>query len=165
MTTDHGKALCPPFVTQSYSNVPANLDDRSKHAQAQPLYEKALEFNRRRFTDEHPAAANTYNNVAYNLDARGKYAQTQPLYEKALQIHHRLLTEDHPTTANSHNNLAQNLESQAHHWRRVGEQNERNALEDRSSASLTVVTRRSARRFTRSQGAQRAVVTFSQRLQ
>ena len=85
---------------------------QGKYAQAQPLFEKALEIRRRLLTDDHPDTAESYNNLAYNLDAQGKYAQAQPLYEKALEIRRRLLTDDHPDTADSYNNLAFNLNAQ-----------------------------------------------------
>ena len=89
-----------------------NLNAQGKYAQAQPLYEKALEINRRLLTDDHPCTANSYNNLAYNLNAQGKYAQAQPLFEKALEIRRRLLTDDHPDTADSYNNVAANLNAQ-----------------------------------------------------
>ena len=88
-----------PTPPNSYNNVAYNLNAQGKYAQAQPLYEKALEIRRRLLTDDHPDTANSYNNVAANLNAQGKYAQAQPLYEKALEIHRRLLTDDHPDTA------------------------------------------------------------------
>jgi tetratricopeptide (TPR) repeat protein len=88
------------------------LDAQGKYAQAQPLYEKALEIRRRLLTDEHPLTAMSYNNLAQNLDAQGKYAQAQPLHEKALGIRRRLLTDDHLDTAGSYNNLAYNLYAQ-----------------------------------------------------
>jgi len=89
-----------------------NLNAQGKYAQAQPLFEKALEIRRRLLTDDHPSTAASYNNVAYNLNAQGKYAQAQPLFEKALEINRRLLTEDHPDTASGYNNVASNLNAQ-----------------------------------------------------
>jgi tetratricopeptide (TPR) repeat protein len=83
-----------------------------KYAQAQPLYEKALEIRRRLLTDEHPDTALSYSNLAVNLDAQGKLAQAQPLLEKALEIYRRLLAEDHPDTASAYNELAYNLNAQ-----------------------------------------------------
>ena len=56
-----------------------NLNAQGKYAQAQPLYEKALEIRRRLLTDDHPDTASSYNNLADNLNAQGKYAQAQPL--------------------------------------------------------------------------------------
>jgi tetratricopeptide (TPR) repeat protein len=85
---------------------------QGKYAQAQPLFEKALEICRRLLTDEHPLTATSYASLAANLNARGKYAAAQPLYEKALEICRRLLTDEHPLTAQSYNNLAGNLNAQ-----------------------------------------------------
>jgi tetratricopeptide (TPR) repeat protein len=89
-----------------------NLNDRGKYAQAQPLFEKALDIRRHLLTDDHPYTAGSYSSVAHNLWVQGKYAQAQPLFEKALDISRRLLTDDHPETALSYNNLASNLDGQ-----------------------------------------------------
>jgi len=86
-----------------------NLYAQGKYAQAQPLFEKALETFRRVLTDDQPETARSYVWLATSLNAQGKYAQAQPLFEKALEIHRRLLTDDHPHTAAGYNNLAQNL--------------------------------------------------------
>jgi tetratricopeptide (TPR) repeat protein len=83
----------------------STLNARGNYAQAQPMFEKALEIFRRLFTDDHPHTAQSYNDVAMNLNSRGKYAQTQPLHEKALEIYRHLLTDNHPDTANGYNNL------------------------------------------------------------
>ncbi len=82
---------------------------QGKYAQAQPLFEKALDVRRRLLSDDHPDTATSYNNVASNLNAQAKYAQAQPLYEKALEIRRRLLGDIHPHTAGSYNNVAYNL--------------------------------------------------------
>jgi len=106
LTDDH------PDTAQSYNNLAYNLYAQGKYAQAQPLYEKALENRHRLLTDEHPDTADGYNNVAMNLYAQGRYAQAQPLFEKALLIHRRLQTDEHPTTALGYYNLASNLNAQ-----------------------------------------------------
>ena len=93
------------------------LYTQGKYAQAQPLFEKALEIRRRLLTDDHPDTAESYDNVAYNLNAQGKYAAAQPLFEKALEIRRRLLTDDHPDTAISYNNVAYNLDAQGKYAR------------------------------------------------
>ena len=89
-----------------------NLSAQGKYAQAQPLYEKALEISRRLLTDDHPDTALATTTWRSTSTAQGKYAQAQPLYEKALEIRRRLLTDDHPDTASSYNNLATNLDAQ-----------------------------------------------------
>jgi tetratricopeptide (TPR) repeat protein len=85
---------------------------QGNYAQAQPLFEKALEIRRRLLTDDHPDTANSYNNLATNFNAQRKYAAAQPLYLKALEISRRLLTDDHPRTASGYGNLALILNSQ-----------------------------------------------------
>ncbi len=92
--------------------MPQALNAQGKFAQAQPLYEKALEIRRRLLTDHHPDTAVSYNSVAFNLNTQGKFAQAKPLCEKALEINRRLLTDDHPDTAISYNNVAFNLSAQ-----------------------------------------------------
>ena len=89
-----------------------NFYVQGKYAEAQPLFEKALEIRRRLLTDDHRDTATSYNNLAGNLNAQGKYNQAQPLFEKALEIRRRLLTDDHPDTAASYNKLAANLNAQ-----------------------------------------------------
>jgi tetratricopeptide (TPR) repeat protein len=82
---------------------------QGKYAEAQPLFEKALEIRRRLLSDDHPDTTSIYDRLANNLKAQGKYTAAQSLYEQALEINRRLLGDDHPDTANSYNNLANNL--------------------------------------------------------
>jgi tetratricopeptide (TPR) repeat protein len=89
-----------------------NRNDKGRYAEAQPLFEKALDIRRRLLTDNHPDTATSYDSVAYNLRAQGKFAAAQPLFENALEIRRRLLTDDHPDTAASYNSLAGNLSYQ-----------------------------------------------------
>jgi len=85
---------------------------QGKYAQAQPLFEKALEMRRRLLSDDHPDTATSYDNVATNLDAQGKHVAAQPLHEKALEMRRRLLSDDHPDTAIGYGTLALNLNAQ-----------------------------------------------------
>jgi tetratricopeptide (TPR) repeat protein len=57
--------------------VASNLNAQGKYAQAQPLFEKALEIWHRLLTDNHPDTAQSYNNVAANLNAQGKYLEAR----------------------------------------------------------------------------------------
>ncbi len=91
------------------------MNAQCKYAQAQPLYEKALEINCRLFGDDHPDTATSYNNVAYNLNAQSRQAEAEPLFRKALAITRRLLSDNHPDTAGSYNSLAGNLDDQGKH--------------------------------------------------
>ncbi len=89
-----------------------NLNAQRKYAEAQPLFEKALEIARRLLTDDDPRTALCYNNLARNFALQGNYAQAQPRFEKVLEIRRRLLSDDHPQTADSYNSLANNLSAQ-----------------------------------------------------
>ncbi len=101
-----------PAPRHAFNGLAFILNIQGKYAQAQPLFEKALEINRQLLTDDHPHTAIAYHNLAFNLNAQGKYALAQPLYEKALEIDRRLLTDNHPSTAHAYNNLAINLNDQ-----------------------------------------------------
>ena len=62
-----------------------NLNAQGKYAQAQPLFEKALEIRRRLLTDDHPNTADSYNNVASNLNAQGKYLEARDRWLSAVK--------------------------------------------------------------------------------
>jgi CHAT domain-containing protein/tetratricopeptide (TPR) repeat protein len=87
------------------------LSAKGRHAQAQPLYEKALDVRRKALGEDHPYTAASYNNLAFSLQAQGKYPEAQPLFEKALAIWRNALGEDQPLTATGYNNVAFNLKS------------------------------------------------------
>jgi len=55
------------------------------YAQAQPLFERALEIRRRLLTDDHPDTANSYNNLASNLNAQGKYLEAKDRWLSAVK--------------------------------------------------------------------------------
>ncbi len=96
----------------SYIGLALNLNAQKKYAAAQPLFEKALEINRKRLTDEHPRTAQVLDGLALNLDAQGKYAQAQPMHERALETFRRLLDDDQPRTGRAYSGLAANLNAQ-----------------------------------------------------
>ncbi|HKI16800.1 MAG TPA: tetratricopeptide repeat protein, partial [Isosphaeraceae bacterium] len=101
------------FLSASNLNARAfSLLDVGKFAEAQPLFEQALEIRRRLLGDDHPDTALSYHNLAYNLQGLGKYAEAQPMFEKTTETICRLLGENHPDAAMSHNSLATNLVEQ-----------------------------------------------------
>jgi tetratricopeptide (TPR) repeat protein len=58
---------------------------QGKYAQAQPLWEKALETYRRLLGDDHPVTANTFKGVVWNLNAQGKYVEARNRGESAVR--------------------------------------------------------------------------------
>ena len=63
---------------------------QGKSAEAQPLFQKALEINRRLLGEDNPTTGTSYENVAENLRELARTAEAQPLYQKALEIRLRL---------------------------------------------------------------------------
>ena len=82
------------------------LVDRAQHAEAEPLYLRALAIREQELGASHPDTASSLNNLADLYYAQGKYAEAEPLYVHALAICERELGASHPSTALSLNNLA-----------------------------------------------------------
>src|SRR5262249_45814408 len=72
-----------PLTASSYNNVAYNLKAQGKYAEAQPLYEKALDICRKTLGEDHPDTATVDNNVAYNVYAQGKYEEALVALEPA----------------------------------------------------------------------------------
>jgi tetratricopeptide (TPR) repeat protein len=101
-----------PETATSINNVAYNLNAQGKYAEAEPLYQKALDIHRKVLSEEHPTTATGYNNVANNLADLGKLAEAGPLLQKVLDIRRKVLGEDDPFTARSYSNVAANLYAQ-----------------------------------------------------
>ena len=59
--------------------------DQGKYAQAEPLYTKVLEVQRRVLGEEHPDTLDTMDNLGALYWNQGKYAQAEPLFTKVLE--------------------------------------------------------------------------------
>ena len=88
------------------------MNAQGRYAEAQRLYEKALEIDRRLLTDDDVGTATDYNNLGMNLDSQGKYAEAQPLYEKALEIKPPAAQRRPRKPGKHYNNIGMNLYSQ-----------------------------------------------------
>ena len=82
------------------------------HAQARPLFERALAISERVLGAENPGIAPDLNNLGGLLRAQRDYAGARPLHERALAICERALGAEHPDTAHSLSGLAGLLEDQ-----------------------------------------------------
>jgi tetratricopeptide (TPR) repeat protein len=82
------------------------LDDRARYAEAEPLYQRALQIREQQVGAQHPDTAQSLNNLAALYWNQGKYEQAEPLYQRALQIREQQVGAQHPDTAQSLNNLA-----------------------------------------------------------
>jgi tetratricopeptide (TPR) repeat protein len=82
------------------------LGKRARHAEAAPLYQRALRIWEKALGPEHLNVAKSLNNLAELCRARGKYADAELLCQRALGIREKALGPEHPDVANSLNNLA-----------------------------------------------------------
>jgi tetratricopeptide (TPR) repeat protein len=99
-----------PITASSYNNLAANCAELGKFADAERLFQKALEIDSELLGDKHPDTANAYNNLAYIFNLQGRYSDAQPLYEKALDLYREVLGENHSDTATCYGSLASNLD-------------------------------------------------------
>jgi tetratricopeptide (TPR) repeat protein len=81
------------------------------HAQAKPLFERALAICEKTFGSEHPNTARCLNNLASLLRNEADFAGARPLYERALAIYEKALGSEHPATATSLDGLAELLQT------------------------------------------------------
>jgi tetratricopeptide (TPR) repeat protein len=82
------------------------LYERGQYAEAEPLYQRAMEIRRTALGETHPDYATSLNNLAGLYRAMGRHAEAGPLYRRAMEIRHAALGEGHPDYATSLNGLA-----------------------------------------------------------
>ena len=86
------------------------FDTKSLHAQAEPLYRRALAIDEASFGPDHPNVAIRLNNLAELLRATNRLAEAEPPMRRAVAIDEASFGPDHPTVARDFNNLAQLLQ-------------------------------------------------------
>ena len=87
------------------------FDAKSRNAEAEPLYRRALAITDASFGPDHPTVATCLNNLALLLKATNRLAEAEPLYRRALAITEASYGPDHPNVASALNNLAQLLQA------------------------------------------------------
>jgi tetratricopeptide (TPR) repeat protein len=88
------------------------FDGQSKHAEAEPLFRKALTIREKSLGPRHPDTAQSCNNLALNLQVQGRAREAEPLYRQAVAICEEALGPRHPDTAQNYHNLAVNVAMQ-----------------------------------------------------
>ncbi len=83
---------------------------KARHAQAEPLYRRALAIDEQSFGSEHPNVAIRLNNLAQLLQATNRLDEAEPLMRRALVIDEQSFGSEHPNVARDLNNLAQLLQ-------------------------------------------------------
>jgi len=77
-----------------------------QHAQAIPLYQRALAFSEKTQGPKHPDTGASLNNLARLFQDMGQFTQALPLYQRAQAIVEKTKGLEHPDTGTSLNNLA-----------------------------------------------------------
>jgi len=88
------------------NNLAVNQGFQGKYAQAEPLFAKLIEGQRRALGDKHPDTLNSQSNLTMLYGYEGKYARAEPLFTKLIEVERRALGEEHPYTLITMNNLA-----------------------------------------------------------
>ena len=69
------------------------------YANAEPLFQRALDIDQRALDPRHPRLAFRLTALAEVLRLRGEYDRAEPLYERALSIREQALGASHPEVA------------------------------------------------------------------
>ena len=79
--------------------------DMGRHAEAEPLFRRALEGNEAALGPEHPSTLGSVNNLGSLYLGMGRHAEAEPLYRRALEGKEAALGPEHPETLLSVGNL------------------------------------------------------------
>lgn len=79
---------------------------KAQHAEAEPLYRRAMSINEKAFGPQHPTVAIDLNNLAQLLTATNRFDESERLLHRALAINEESFGPDHPEVATNLNNLA-----------------------------------------------------------
>jgi len=96
----------------SYAREGDSQVARGRYADAEPLYERALEISESRRGPDNAGTAAILNKLARLYFRQSRYAEAEPRYKRAQEIWERALGVDHPAVAVALGNLAILYEAQ-----------------------------------------------------
>ena len=73
-------------MATSLNNLAGSMNAQGQYAEAEPLYQRALDIWEKALGPEHPHVAASLNNLAEFYRAQGQYAKAEPLYQRSLAI-------------------------------------------------------------------------------
>ncbi len=88
------------------SHVATYLSNRAYYAQAEQLYQRALQIGENVLGSESPLVAEALYGLAHLYREQGEYEEAEPLFQRALAIRERTLGGEHPLVAETLNELA-----------------------------------------------------------
>src|SRR2546427_1942840 len=94
-----------PRLPASLNSLAELYRTRSKYAEAEALYKRALAIREKTLGPDHPEVATSLNNLAVLYHDERKNAEAEALYKRALTIQEKTLGTDHLEVATSLNNL------------------------------------------------------------
>ena len=68
------------------NNLAELLRETNRHAEAEPIYRRALEIWEKSLGADHPDVAQSLNNLALLLQATNRLPEAEPLIRRALKI-------------------------------------------------------------------------------
>ncbi len=102
-----------PEVAESLNNLAQVLDSKNDaDSTAEPLYRRALEIQRKNFSEENLLYVTTENNLASWLQDQSRFDEAEKLFRHVLAVRRQLLPAPHFDIAVSLNNLALLLDFQ-----------------------------------------------------
>ncbi len=93
-------------MAQSLNNYADLYRSQGREAEAEPLYQQALDIQEKALGPEHPEVATTLNNLAGLCTRQCRYADAESLSKRALAVREKTLGPEHPDVAVGRNNLA-----------------------------------------------------------
>lgn len=90
----------------SLSNLAGLYQAQRRHAEAEPLYQRALVIYEKALSATHPEVATSLDNLAALHASQGNFNQAARLFARALTIREQSLGASHPEVADTLNNLA-----------------------------------------------------------
>lgn len=90
----------------SLSSLAVGYYSQAKYAQAEPLFQSALNMYEKKLGPDNTTVAALINNLGSVHEHQGHVAQAESLYKRALEIDEKVLGPNHPTVAIALKNLA-----------------------------------------------------------
>jgi len=95
-----------PEATELLMQAAWYLHLHADYAQAEPLYQRALDIRERVLSSDHPDTAASLDHLAGLYRVMGQYEKAEPLFQRALDIKERVRGPDHLSIEITLNNLA-----------------------------------------------------------
>lgn len=90
----------------SLINLAEHYQSTGQYSEAESLYKRGIEIQKKANGEDHPKFAGSLNNLAVFYRETGRYSEAEPLYKRAIEIKKKAFGEDHPKVEISLNNLA-----------------------------------------------------------